>query len=230
MVSFAKRMSAAAVVALAGCATVPAGNEPNAADPWEGFNRTMFQFNEGLATVLLKPVASAYQAVMPRLAREGIGNFFANLAEPWTAVNAALQGKGEASLQTLMRFSFNTVFGFAGVLDIAGSMGIEKRSEDFGQTLGYWGVGSGPYVVLPFVGPSTLRDGLALVPDYLGDPLYREPNLATRDTAAALRLVDTRASLLSAGRLLDEAALDKYSFVRDSFLQRRQVQVTDGND
>jgi phospholipid-binding lipoprotein MlaA len=190
----------------------------------------MFSFNEGIDSVLLKPAAKVYQAITPSVVRTGVGNFFANLAEPWVAVNAALQLKGLAATETMVRFGINTVLGLGGVLDIASEGGIERRNEDFGQTLGYWGVAPGPYVVLPFFGPSTVRDGGALVVDYRGDPLLREPNLTTRDTASAVRLIDFRASLLRAEEILSDAALDKYSFTRDAFLQRRQSLVLDGQE
>jgi len=212
---------------LAGCAAAP-GADPR--DPWEAYNRSMADFNDGVDRVLLKPAATVYREVLPRPVRTGVNNFFANLAEPWVAANAALQFKGQATLETLMRFSVNTVLGLAGVLDIATEAGIERRNEDFGQTLGYWGVGSGPYLVLPFFGPSTVRDGAALVVDYRGDPLLREPNLTTRDTASLLRAVDFRASVLRAGEILDDASLDKYSFTRDVFLQRRQSLILDGQE
>jgi phospholipid-binding lipoprotein MlaA len=190
----------------------------------------MFRFNEGVDGALLKPAATVYRAVTPSFVRTSLSNFFSNLAEPWIAVNAALQLKGVAATETLVRFGINTVLGLGGVLDIASESGLERRNEDFGQTLGYWGIAPGPYVMLPFFGPSTVRDGLALVADYQGDPLPREPNPTNRGVASVLRVVDFRASLLRAEQILSNAALDKYSFTRDAFLQHRQSVVLDGQE
>lgn len=214
---------------VSGCATIPAGQVN---DPLEPFNRVMFGLNEGIDTVLVKPAATVYKAVLPGFVREAFGNFFANLAEPWVAVNAALQFKGAAVLETVLRFGVNTFFGFGGVIDVAGGMGIERRNEDFGQTLGFWGANPGPYVVWPFFGPSNFRDSLGLVVDFQGDPLNRDPNVLTteRDTLSIIRLLDFRASLLKAGNLMDEVALDKYTFTRDVYLQRRRSLVFDGNE
>lgn len=214
---------------VSGCATVPAGQ---ANDPLEPFNRVMFGLNDGIDTVLLKPAATVYKAVLPDFVREAFGNFFSNLAEPWVAVNTALQFKGQATLETILRFGVNTFFGFGGVIDVAGGMGIERRNEDFGQTLGYWGASPGPYVVWPFFGPSNFRDSFGLVVDFQGDPLNRDPNVLTteRDTLSIIRLLDFRASLLRAGNLMDEVALDKYTLTRDVYLQRRRSLVFDGNE
>ena len=214
---------------VSGCATVPAGQVN---DPLEPFNRVMFGLNDGVDTVLLKPAATVYKAVLPDFVRQAFGNFFGNLAEPWVAVNAGLQFKGQAMLETMLRFGVNTFFGFGGVLDVAGGMGIERRNEDFGQTLGYWGINPGPYVVWPFFGPSNLRDSVGLVVDFRGDPLNRDPNVLTteRDTLSIVRLLDFRANLLKAGNLMDEVALDKYTFTRDVYLQRRRSLVFDGNE
>ncbi len=212
---------------LAGCATAPGANP---ADPYEDFNRSMYNFNDGLDKALLKPAALAYQTVTPTFVRAGVGNFFGNLSEPWVAVNAALQGKVEATVATLMRFTLNTVAGFYGLIDVASALNIGRRNEDFGQTLGFWGVKPGPYLMLPLLGPTTVRDGFGLVVDFRGDPLQKEVNLTTRDSLSVLRLVDFRASLLRAGDLLGDAALDKYLFTRDVFLQRRQALVYDGQE
>lgn len=190
----------------------------------------MFNFNDGVDRAILKPAATVYRAVLPSPVRTGVGNFFANLAEPWVAVNSVLQFKGQAALETVMRFTINTVAGLAGVLDVASEVGIERHNEDFGQTLGYWGVESGPYVVLPFFGPATVRDAGALLVDVRGDPILREPDLTRRDTASLLRVVDFRAGLLRAGEILEDASLDKYTFARDVFLQRRQSLILDGMD
>ena len=215
--------------AMTGCATVA---NPQPHDPWEGFNRVTFTFNDALDTVLLKPAATVYKAVTPTVFRTEVGNFFSNLAEPWVAVNSALQLKGPATAETIMRFAINTGLGLGGLLDLATEFGIERRNEDFGQTMGFWGVDAGPYLVLPFFGSSSVRDGVGLGVDFQGDPVNRDPTVVTtaKDTLSILRLVDFRASLLSAGNLLDAAALDKYSFTRDVYLQRRKSLVLDGDE
>jgi phospholipid-binding lipoprotein MlaA len=220
---------AAGVALLVGCATVPAGGVN---DPFEPFNRSMFSFNDGLDKILLKPAATVYQAVTPKFVRTGFRNFFSNLAEPWVAVNAALQLKGQAAVETVMRFAVNTVLGFGGVLDIATEVRLERRNEDFGQTLGFWGVKPGPYVVLPIIGPTTVRDAFGIAVDFQGDPLNRDPTLLTtdKDALSIVRLLSFRESLLGASNLLEGAALDKYTFTRDVFLQRRRSLVFDGQD
>jgi phospholipid-binding lipoprotein MlaA len=222
-------LAAAGLSLLFGCATVPAGTVN---DPFEGFNRSMFSFNDGLDKVILKPAATVYQAITPKFVRTGFSNFFANLGEPWVAVNAALQLKGQATVETLLRFAFNSVFGLGGVIDVATEVRLERRNEDFGQTLGYWGAQPGPYLVLPFFGSSSVRDGIGLAVDFQGDPLNRDPTLLTtdRDALSIVRLLSFRESLLGAGNLLDEVALDKYTFTRDVYLQRRRSLVFDGQD
>ncbi len=219
----------AGFAALTACATV---SNPQSHDPWEGLNRVTFGFNDGLDTVLLKPAATVYKAITPSFFRTAVGNFFSNLAEPWVAINTALQFKGLATVETLTRFAVNSTLGFGGLLDLASEIGIERRNEDFGQTLGYWGAGTGPYLVLPFFGPSNVRDSIGLGLDFQGDPVNREPTVltTTKDSLSILRLVNFRSSLLSAGNLLEEAALDKYSFTRDVYLQRRKSLVFDGNE
>ena len=214
-------------LALGACASGPNANPK---DPLEPFNRSMFEFNDALDQAVLKPVATAYKAATPSLFRQGVGNFFNNLEDLWSFVNHVLQLKGEGAANSLIRVSVNTVFGLGGVLDVASEMQIERKSEDFGQTLGSWGVGSGPYVVLPFFGPSTLRDTAALPVDKTaGDPVTKMDDVALRNTLWSLRVVDRRAQLLRAGELLEDVALDKYSFFRDSYLQRRRNEVFDGN-
>ena len=205
-----------ALVLLQGCAT-----GPNPRDPFEPFNRTMTRFNEGLDDAIVKPVALAYQGVVPSPVRTGVSNFFGNLSDVWSFVNNVLQAKPQAAVDSFMRVSVNTVLGFGGLLDWATEMGIERHREDFGKTLGRWGVATGPYLVLPVLGPSTVRDTAALVVDAKGDLVMQLDNVATRNSLYVLRAVDLRASLLRAGDVLDQAALDKYSFTRDSYLQRR---------
>ena len=210
-----------------GCASGPATNPR---DPWESYNRSMSNINEKLDAAVLKPAATVYKAVIPPLVRTGVHNFFVNLSEPWTAFNALLQLKGEAAVETIMRFSVNTFFGLGGLLDIASEMNLERHRQDFGQTLGIWGVPSGPYFVLPVYGPSTVRDAAAFSIETRADPLTNQTNLTVKDTLMILRALDLRTSLLRAGNVLEEAALDKYTFTRDTFLQRRDNLVFDGRD
>ena len=209
---------------LVGCAT--GGADPR--DPIEPFNRALYSLNDSVDRAVLKPVAEGYRAAVPSLVRAGVSNFFGNLEDLWIGANNLLQGKVEHGLGDLLRFAFNTGFGLGGILDVASSMGIEKHDEDFGQTLGRWGVESGPYLVLPFFGPSTLRDGLARVVDHQADIVRNLPNVPGRNVLYATRLVNTRADLLDIGSVVDEAALDKYSFIRESYLQRRENRVRDG--
>jgi phospholipid-binding lipoprotein MlaA len=209
---------------IAGCATGP---DANPRDPLEPFNRGVYQFNDAVDTAVLKPVATAYQKVTPSPVRTGVGNFFGNLGDLWSSVNAGLQLRPREATENLMRFSVNTVFGIGGVLDIASEMGIPRTRLDFGQTMGRWGAPAGPYLVLPFFGPSSVRDGTGLVVDGFGDPVTGLDHVATRNSMTALRVVDTRAGLLRAGNLFEDAALDKYSFLRDFYLNRRQSQIDD---
>ena len=223
------RLSTMAVFATltVGCASGPS-THPR--DPWESYNRSMSAINEKVDAALLKPVATVYKTVTPALVRTGVHNFFVNLSEPWTAFNALLQLKGEAAVETIMRFSVNTFFGLGGLLDIASELGMERQSQDFGQTLGIWGVPSGPYFVLPVYGPSTVRDAAAFSIETRADPLTNQTNLTVKDTLIILRALDLRTSLLRAGSVLEAAALDKYTFTRDIFLQRRDNLVFDGRD
>ena len=195
---------------------------PNPRDPFEPFNRGVTRFNDGLDEALVKPVAQAYQDVLPSPVRTGVNNFFANLSDVWSFVNNVLQLKPQAAAESWMRFNVNTVFGLGGVLDWATEMGIQRHREDFGKTLGHWGVASGPYLVLPVLGPSTVRDAAALVVvDAKGDLVMQVDNVSSRNSLYVLRAVDIRARLLRVGEVLDQAALDKYSFTRDAYLQRR---------
>lgn len=217
----------ALLLALSGCATVA---NPNPADPLEGWNRGVQGFNDAVDDAVLKPVARTYRDVVPELVRTGVGNFFGNLSDPWSAANQFLQGKVENGLNMTLRFVTNTVFGLAGLLDPATEIGLERRSEDFGQTLGRWGVGPGPYLVLPLLGPSTLRDTAALPLDMTATSTSMiTGNDTVHYAATALNVVHTRASLLAASRLLDDIALDRYSFLRDAYLSRRRNLVYDGN-
>lgn len=209
-----------------GCATGPNANPKDPLEPW---NRKVASFNDAVDKAVLKPVATAYQTATPSLVQKGVSNFFNNLTDVWSALNSLAQLKIGDAAENTMRFSFNTVFGFAGILDIASELGIKRHREDFGQTLGYWGVPAGPYLVLPLLGPSTVRDTAALPLDWKGDPLPYSDAIRERNSLYGLRIVDKRTQLLKASNLLEEAALDKYSFTRDAFLQRRQNEVYDGN-
>ncbi len=212
---------------LQGCAMSP---NANPRDPWEPFNRSVYNFNEGLDQAVIKPVATGYQNVTPKIMRTGVSNFFENIGDVWSLVNNVFQLKPAQSVETLFRVGVNTTIGIFGLIDVATELKLEKHKEDFGQTLGYWGMPTGPYVVLPLFGPSSLRDSLALPVDAKGNLVNSLNDVALRNSLITLRLVDLRASLLSAGRLLDAAALDKYSFTRDAYLQRRRGQIFGPNN
>lgn len=211
--------AALALVLVQGCATGP---QANPADPLEPFNRSVFGFNEGLDRAVLKPVATAYQSVTPAPVRTGVTSFFENISDVWSFVNNVLQAKPEYAMDSFFRVTVNTLWGVGGIFDVASQLKIPKHSEDFGQTLGTWGVASGAYVVLPLFGSSTVRDSAGLVVDMKGNLVSQAHNVPARNSLTGLRLVDTRANLLSAGNILDQAALDKYTFTRDAYLQRRQ--------
>lgn len=197
----------------------------NPRDPLEGFNRAMFSFNDTVDTAVVKPVAQAYRAATPSFVQTGIGNFFSNIGDVWNAVNNLLQGRVNDGVTDVMRFAVNTTIGIGGLIDIGSAAGMPKHNEDFGQTLGRWGVKSGPYLVLPVLGPSTVRDALATPVDMRGDLWYYKRPMYIKNIGSVVRLVDKRASVLDAGSLLEEAALDKYVFFRDAYLQRRAGQV-----
>ncbi|MDB5843811.1 MAG: VacJ family lipoprotein [Polaromonas sp.] len=213
--------AAAAVAAalLQGCATGP---QANPADPLEPFNRSVYRFNEGLDRAVLKPVATTYQNITPSPVRTGVTNFFENISDAWSFVNNVLQAKPAEAADSLFRVTTNTLWGVGGIFDVATELKIPKHKEDFGQTLGTWGLASGPYVVLPLFGSSSVRDTAGLVVDMQGDLVSQSNNVPVRNSLKTLDLVDTRASLLGAGDLLDQAALDKYAFTRDAYLQRRK--------
>lgn len=211
---------------LVGCASGP---NAVARDPLEPLNRSIYGFNDALDGAVIRPVARAYQEVTPSPIRTGIGNFFANLADVWSTVNNALQLKPAQTVETGARVVVNTVVGVLGLFDVATSMNLERHPEDFGQTLGYWGVPSGPYVVLPVLGPSTLRDGASLPVDTKGNLVRHIEEVPTRNTLTVVNLVDKRARLLKATDQVDAMAIDKYTFVRDVYLQKRLSDVWDGN-
>jgi phospholipid-binding lipoprotein MlaA len=211
---------------LSACATT--GSE-NARDPWEGLNRKTYAFNDALDRAVLKPVAQGYQKVTPAFAQEGVNNFFDNLEDLGTGLNNILQGKPRQGASDLGRLVVNSVLGIFGLWDVATPLGLEKHYEDFGQTLGVWGVPSGPYLVLPLLGPSTARDA----PAKAVDPSWYYSNALDNNTLYwslwTLDKVRTRANLFKAEGVLDQAALDRYTFIRDAWLQRRRSMVYDGN-
>lgn len=215
----------AAAVLFTGCAT-----SGNPKDPIEGYNRAMFSFNETVDKAVIKPVAQGYDFVMPDPVQTGVSNFFANIADLWTGVNNLLQGKPVDALSDAGRVLVNSTLGILGLFDVATPMGLEKHEEDFGQTLGRWGVGDGAYVVLPILGPRTVRDTFGLAADIYVDPVRdADAHRGYRNTAIALRAIDTRANLLKAEDALEAAAIDKYAYVRDAYLQHRRSAIHDGN-
>jgi len=211
---------------LTGCATGPNANPK---DPLEPMNRSISRFNDSLDENVLKPVATGYRDVTPDLVQKGVRNVFNNLSDVWSTVNSGLQLKGRDTAESFMRVVVNTVFGVYGIFDVATEIKLQRHTEDFGQTLGYWGVPSGPYLVLPVLGPSTLRDTAGLPVDTSADVVRHLDHIPTRNSAMGLRIVEKRADLLKATNMLEEAALDKYSFTRDSYLQYRRSQIYDGN-
>ncbi|CAH0251772.1 putative phospholipid-binding lipoprotein MlaA [Massilia sp. Bi118] len=213
---------AAGAALLSGCAT-----SANPRDPFEKFNRAMFSFNDAVDRTALKPAATAYKNVTPTFVQTGVNNFFGNLSDLWSSANNFAQLKGQDGLNDFTRFAVNSTLGLAGVLDIATPAGMRKHNEDLGQTLGYWGIPSGPYLMLPLLGPSTIRDTAALPGDFWGDAWTHVNDIPWRNSGIVLRAVDQRASVLDASNLLEDAALDRYEFIRDGYLQRRSSKVLD---
>ena len=214
-----------AAALLAGCATT----NGNPRDPWEGLNRKTFAFNDALDEAVMKPVATGYQTYVPQVIRRGVSNFYGNLEDIGTSLNNILQGKPQEGFSDASRVLLNTTIGLLGLIDVASDAGLEKHYEDFGQTLGWWGMRPGPYLVLPFLGPSTARDAPAKAVDpswYYGNAMNSDPAYWSFWTLDKVR---TRADLLQAEGVVREAALDKYSFIRDAWLQRRRNMVYDGN-
>jgi phospholipid-binding lipoprotein MlaA len=216
---------------MVGCASIPAGVQPSPSDPWEPFNRSVFEFNEGLDAYVLKPVVKGYRFILPEFVRDGIYNFFSNYNDIYTALQNLLQGKPDLAFSDLMRVVVNTTFGLGGLIDMATPGGLPKHKEDWGQTFGVWGIPSGPYVVLPFFGPSSVRDTFGTAADLESDYLFRLlPDVALRNSLTGLRVVNARNTYYEAGDLLDGAALDKYSFLRDAYIQRREYQINEGRE
>lgn len=220
-----KRLAIASAAAslLVGCAS-----SGNPKDPIEGFNRAVFAFNDGLDRAVIKPVAQGYETAVPQTARNGVANFFGNIADVFIGVNNVLQGKMPEAINDFGRVMVNTTLGILGFMDVASDLGVEKHEEDFGQTFGRWGVGSGAYVVLPVFGPRTVRDTVGLAVDMSVDPVGNVSDVPARNLLIATRLISDRAALLPADKVIEEAALDKYSYIRDGYLQRRRSQIYDG--
>ena len=216
----------ALVLLSTGCATGPNANPK---DPLEPMNRKIAVFNDTLDDNVLKPVATGYRDYTPDLVQTGVSNFFRNLSDVLSTVNNGLQLKGRDTAESFMRVVVNTVFGIYGIFDVATPIGLERHPEDFGQTLGYWGVPDGPYLVLPIFGPSTVRDSAVLPLEFSLDPVSNHNATDERNMAVITRIVDKRASLLKTTNLLSGAAIDKYSFTRDGYLQFRRNQIYDGN-
>lgn len=210
-----------------GCASTPSGRtDPR--DPFERVNRAVFRFNDAVDRTVARPVARAYRRVTPDPVETGVSNFMDNITYPIVIVNDLLQGKFAAAARDTGRFLLNTTLGVAGVFDPATAVGLEENDEDFGQTLGVWGVPPGPYLMLPLLGPSTVRDGIGRIADEYSDPRNYIERDAVRYSILALRVVDTRARLLDADAALDRA-FDRYAFVRNAYLQRREYLVRDGD-
>ena len=216
--------TAALAFALSGCAT---NGDPR--DPLEPMNRGIYKFNDSVDKAVLKPVAQGYKAVLPSPVRTGVTNFFSNIDDLFVAANNLLQFKLNAAASDVGRIIANTTFGIAGIFDIASGWGMEKHNEDFGQTLGYWGVGDGPFLMLPLLGPSNVRDSAGLLIYYKLDPVVHLHHIPLRNSLVALRFVNRRANLLDAEKVLDEAALDPYTFLRDAYIQQRRNLIYDGS-
>ncbi|HEX6265280.1 MAG TPA: VacJ family lipoprotein [Burkholderiales bacterium] len=213
------------VLLLGGCASAP---DADPRDPWEGFNRGVYKFNDVVDEAVATPVATAYRDVVHVQIRDRVRNFFSNIGDVFIGVNNVLQGKLFEGFEDFMRVTFNTTLGLLGIHDVASDMGIEKHNEDFGQTFGWWGAGDGPYLVLPILGSSTVRDGFGTALDLATDPLGEVRPINLRNSLVVLRLTGARADLLEASRILEQAALDRYVFQRDAYLQRRRSLVYDG--
>ncbi|QAA94773.1 MlaA family lipoprotein [Pollutimonas thiosulfatoxidans] len=210
-----------------GCATV---SNPSPDDPWESYNRSMYAFNDTVDRAFLKPIATGYDQLMPDPAQNCIHNIFSNVGDVWSAINSFLQGRGHDFINTLGRVLFNSTMGLGGCIDVASMNGANRIPNDFGVTLGVWGFDSGPYVVLPFLGSSSVRDGTATLGTFAAGvspitPVFEIDNIPLRNSIIALYAVDTRANLLNADKLVNDVALDRYSFIRDAYIQRRNAQV-----
>jgi phospholipid-binding lipoprotein MlaA len=213
-------------LALGGCTSVP---HKTPGDPLESVNRAVYEFNDVADRYVAKPVAKVYDKVLPGFVKTGIRNFFNNIDDVFVVANDLLQGKGTQAARDTARLIGNSVFGVFGFIDVASPLGLYKNNEDFGQTLGVWGVGGGPYLVVPFLGPSNLRDLAGFAVFTQADLIWRIDRIPVRNSLVGMRTVEARAQLLPAEGLLDEAAMDRYSFLRDAYLQRRLSLIHDGN-
>ena len=220
-----KRISvlACAALLLGGCAS------STRKDPIEGFNRAMFGLNEAIDKAAIKPLAKGYDFVLPSPVKKGVANFFGNVDDVFIGVNNLLQGKGITGASDLGRFVINSTVGIFGLFDVASTIGMEKHDEDFGQTFGRWGIGPGAYVVVPFFGPRTARDTVGLVLDVKADPVAHIKKVRARNTLLVTRVISDRSQLLPADKVIEEAALDKYTYIRDGYLQRRRNLIYDGD-
>ncbi len=227
---FLKSFMVLSVLVLSACASIQQTERVAKIDPFERVNRAVFSFNEAADDYVIKPVAEAYKFVLPEFVRTGITNFFSNINDVLIAANNLLQGKPSNAASDIGRFLVNSTIGILGFFDVATDMGLDKNREDFGQTLAVWGVGDGPYVVLPFFGPSNVRDTVGLAVDIETDFMINTNKLNSDEKIAVngLRIINRRADLLDAGQLLEDAAFDKYSFLRDGYMQRRRSQIYDG--
>ena len=226
-----KKIMMLSIILMTGCATTAQNERVAKIDPFEPMNRAVFTFNEKADDYVIKPLAEAYKFVLPEFVRTGVTNFFSNINDVLIAANNLLQGKPADAASDIGRFLINSTIGVLGLFDVATDMGLDKNREDFGQTLGVWGISDGPYVVLPFFGASNIRDTVGLVVDIETDFMINTNKLNSDEKIAvnARRVINRRAVLLDAGQLLEDAAFDKYSFVRDGYLQRRRSQIYDGN-
>ncbi len=217
----------ALALGLSGCASVPAEQRVES-DPWEPMNRSLFNVNVAIDRASTKPLAKGYRAILPGPVRKGISNFFRNLIAPRSAINNFLQGKPGRGVSELGRFVLNSTVGVGGLIDVATASGVEEYREDFGQTAAVWGVPDGPYVMLPILGPQTLRDAIMSAVDIVADPLFQYDNTSVRDKLYVLRLIDLRYRLLTADKFLDDSK-DPYLTLRESYLQNREFEVYDGD-
>ncbi|MCC6534454.1 MAG: VacJ family lipoprotein [Burkholderiales bacterium] len=223
----ARQLIAVTLIIVAGALSGCAHN--NVRDPLEPLNRGVYAFNDVVDNLVLKPAATGYRALLPQIVRTGVSNFFSNLDDITVVINNVLQLKIPQALSDTGRFLINSTVGVLGLIDVATHLGLEKHNEDFGQTLGYWGVGNGPYLVLPFLGPSTLRDGVGRWADWRTDVVLQLDHVRTRNQLWGTRILSNRAHLLDTEKVLDAAAIDRYAFIRDAYLQRRRNLVYDGN-
>lgn len=226
--SFRVLASVGVCAGFVGCATVP--GEPDPRDPFESMNRSIYQFNDTVDRAVVRPVAQIYRGAVPHPIRSCVTNFFGNLGDIWSSANSFLQGKVPEGINTVGRVLMNTTLGGLGCFDRASEVGVAKVPNDFGTTLGVWGVGPGPYLVLPLLGPSTVRDGGGRLVDVYGGATHHIDNIRVRNSLWGLAAINTRSNLIDTGDLVDDLALDPYSFVRDAYLQRRQRRISGDDD